>query len=98
MKAGEYVVTQISLTIDCITADTPAMPEARRGTVAAGPLRETAEQLANNLVWWPCAFCGRYVMVDCSRRGRDRCTCGAVQCWCKGDCGWRKNGEESWFI
>jgi hypothetical protein len=89
---------QIHIGIDCVTADTPSLPDAKRGAVAKPPITETAEQLEAGLVWWPCSFCDARVLISAGRRTREKCECGAVRVHSHGAEGWRKDGGEWWFI
>jgi len=89
---------EIVLRMEVITDQTPVMPGAKRGEVYTGAIQETGDQLEAGFVWWPCLFCGRKVLVDSNVAGRERCSCGAVRCHWRGMEGWRKNGEECWFL
>jgi len=89
---------QVQTTIDMINWNTPTMPAAGRGAVCEGSIKETTDQLDAGLVWWPCSFCGKKVLVDSKSRGREKCSCGAVRCHYRGQEGWCKDGDEWWFI
>lgn len=78
---------------DLITDKTPTLPNAKREAVTVPPITETSEQLAENLIWWPCSFCGKRVLIASFIRGREKCTCGAVRCHSQGAEGWQKDGE-----
>jgi len=89
---------KLGIGMDFITEATPTLPNVKRGDTSDHLVTETPEQLKDNLVWWPCSFCGRYVLVDSFRFTRERCKCGAVRIHSKGSEGWRKDDEEWWFI
>lgn len=87
---------EIGIGLDVISEETPTLPDAKRGDSVEGLIRETEEQLAADLIWWPCSFCGRHVLVAVGR-GREKCACGAVRCHSRGQEGWRRDGKEWWF-
>jgi len=87
----------VGLGFDMIDASTPTLPNAKRGDCSEVLVKETSEQLAAGLVWMPCSFCGRRVLVDCKRATRERCKCGAIRCHHLGEEGWRKGKNEWWF-
>lgn len=84
------------ISLDVITDKTPTLPQAVRGSVHVGFVKETQDQLNNDLVWCPCSFCGRHVMVLTYGRG-EKCSCGARRFNRKNGEGWKKNGKEWWF-
>jgi hypothetical protein len=81
----------------------PVYPDAKRGDSVAGRVTETKEQQDAHLVWWPCSFCGRKVLVAVYERHYERCACGARRCYHTDKAkdiyeeGWRKDGQERWF-
>jgi hypothetical protein len=82
----------------------PTFPEAKRGHVIPPDQtpRATDEQLALGLIWWPCSFCHSWVLVDSTRRARERCSCGARRCHHTSrdgyySEGWRRDGKTWWF-
>jgi len=90
-------MTEIQMLMELNTWNTPTIPDAVRGSVVDPPVTETREQLDSGLIWWCCSFCGRMVMINCSIRGRERCSCGAVRCHYCGQEGWRKDGKTWWI-
>ena len=91
-------MSNVMLTMDCTTDQTPSWPDAARGDCFDGSITETRAQLDQNLVWEPCAFCGLKVLIRCDIRGRERCSCGAVRCHHRGQEGWRRGDDEWWLI
>lgn len=89
---------KIGLDFEVVTGATPSVPGAKRGAVYDGVVCETWDQLEAGLVWLPCLFCGRRVLIDSNVRGREKCSCGAIRCHSRGSEGWRKDGDEFWFI
>jgi len=95
------VSDSVQVSFEVVTDDTPSRPHAKRGdSIRAGGrgITETDEQLSAGLIWWPCSFCNRHVLVSVNIRGRERCKCGAVRCHSQGQEGWRRDGKEWWFI
>lgn len=77
-------------------------PDAKRGdSVAGAEPDETPEQSAAGLVWWPCSFCNRFVLVDAWPKlhgRRERCACGARRIISRETEGWTRGGKTWWFI
>lgn len=88
----------LGISIDLYNSDTPELPDAKRGDCVDYTVMETRAQLDNGFLWWTCGFCGRKVFIDTKRNYREKCDCGAVRVNRQNEIGWRKNGEESWFI
>lgn len=84
---------EISLSFIVTDSNTPELPGAQRGAVSDRHVAETDEQLKGGLVWWPCGFCGRFVLIDAYRNTREKCTCGAERRNRYGNAYWIKNGE-----
>lgn len=93
----------IEVSFEVRTGTEPTVPEARRGHVTEGPIRETREQLDGGLVWIRCSFCGKYVLVGARSHTRERCSCGARRCYLTDSRrgvyqeGWRK-GNDAWWM
>lgn len=83
--AGEDEMSEtaigISIGLICTTADTPQLPDAKRGDFSPTNVRETTEQLHDYLIWSQCTFCGGFVLIhsqpDLKSRYREKCQCGA---------------------
>ena len=106
VKVKENVVCA-SMWFEYTDANTPKNPEAKRGDFSEIHLAETKEQLAQNLIWDRCPFCGGYVMIQTwlaiHNHSREKCRCGAKRLerylWKNKEpvgleSGWKKNGEE----
>lgn len=91
---------EITLSIgwDVIDSSTPTLPNAKRGRVSEKHVKATEEQLKAGLIWWPCGFCGRYVLIDSWRNTREKCTCGAVRRNHHGNAIWKKGDEICEYI
>jgi len=93
----------LGITFEFNDGKEPMYPDAKRGDSVEGRARETPGQREAGLVWWPCSFCGRKVLVDAWRRTRERCACGARRTTHTDTArdiyeeGWRKGEQEIWF-
>ena len=83
----------ISISAYAIDSTTPELPGAKRGAVSDFLPLETDAQLKAGLIWWPCAFCGKLVLIDAYRNTREKCSCGAERRNRHGNANWFKDGE-----
>lgn len=89
---------ELSIGFEHIDGNTPQNPDAKRGDSSRTVLRETKNQLDQNLIWWPCGFCGGYVLIASNRQTREKCQCGAQRINHFAESGWKKGDEQSWFL
>jgi hypothetical protein len=78
--------------------NTPQLPNAKRGDFSKEIVRETKDQLDNDLIWWQCGFCNGFVLIDSRRYTREKCQCGAVRSNHHGNANWRKGDEICTYI
>jgi hypothetical protein len=79
------------------TNATQAKPKAKRGDRSDVFVKETSTQIKNDLVWWPCCFCNGWVLVYVWGRG-EKCKCGAKRIKRQGCEGWKRDGQEMFFL
>lgn len=88
---------EVGIGFSVFDGNEPTYPKAKHGDAVEGRCPgETDDQRASGLIWYPCLFCGRYIL--CKEGGREQCPCGAKACRSKGQEGWRRGKDTRWFI